>query len=92
MAAVVCCGLVSTRVVGFVRVSKEAFMNVAAAKSAAATMMEVRFASKCIIVGFLRFCIYNNAVPIQEVRYFLVTSGTRYVVFSTLRPIVPSRE
>jgi hypothetical protein len=61
--------------VGFVRVSKEAFMNVAAAKSAAATIMEVRLASKCIIVGFLRFCIYNNEVPTPKMAYFPPNSG-----------------
>jgi hypothetical protein len=51
ISAVVCCGVVSTRVVGFVRFSvvriwEEVFMKVAAAKRAAATMMEVLLASK----------------------------------------------
>jgi hypothetical protein len=80
--AVVCCGLVSTRAVGVVRLSKDAFMNVAAANSAAATIMEVLLASKCIIVGFLRFCIYKNAVPIPEVRYFLLNLSVLATTFS----------
>src|SRR6476661_9092209 len=74
-AAIVCWGLVSTSVEGVVRLSNEAFTNVAAANNAAATMTEVRFASRCAMSGFLcRVLLFKIRVLVLKVHGLTVKS------------------